>query len=600
MTHSDAAKCLDYESDSVIIQRPVRSDGSHYSIEFLQTDQKKALAEVLNFVRQYCEGRCENSEQLLRLTVAGVAGSGKSTWINTLVSTLRKMFPNDHSVSVFAPTGSAAFNAGGETIHRGFGMSSRGNVLELDAIRSNRLISKFRTMMVLIFDERSMIDAETLAIVQKYMQEYAHGGNNTNHPWGGIPIIIFVGDNFQLPPIFPGAIYSLNEKEANIGSDLTPEKISLRSAGFAEFRALGGRVIKLVGEKRVNPEQATFRRILRALRCENEKDVMTEGDANRLLKLHLSHSSFSEKERRAIMSKATYVFANREPRDKLNAKMLHLLNNSENPVAMIKSLTTKKGQIVSNNKHFDQDRTPSKVLLCRNARVSLNGINPNPKIGLYHGSLGIVRDIVYESGTSPQTGHFPAYVLVEFHQYCGEAVVKDMPRCIPITPQQKRCNKGCCIRTYLPLTLAYGKTAHTFQGQNVGPLPPNRPQNAIQKIIIDPGTRSFEGKNCGLLYTCAGRGTTMGEEDDKLSSAIYFDGPHFCRSRFENLTMGANKALYKKARLRKEWVAFLNKNTTSCHRWTDEKMIELFNWANNTTIPNLKMIVDRMKQTQKE
>ena len=220
------------------------------------------------------------------------------------------MFPNDHSVSVFAPTGSAAFNAGGETIHRGFGLSSRGNVLELDAIRSNRLISKFRTMMVLIFDERSMIDAETLAIVQKYMQEYAHGGNNTNHPWGGIPIIIFVGDDFQLPPIFPGAIYSLNEKEANIGSDLTPEKISLRSAGFAEFRALGGRVIKLVGEKRVNPEQATFRRILRALRCENEKDVMTEGDANRLLKLHLSHSSFSENERRAIMSEATYVFAN--------------------------------------------------------------------------------------------------------------------------------------------------------------------------------------------------------------------------------------------------------------------------------------------------
>ena len=249
MLHSDARKCLSIESEQVAIQRPVRSDGTHYSVEFLQTDQKKALAEVLNVVRKYCEGFYVNDDKLLRLTVAGVAGSGKSTWINTLVSMLRKIFPTEQSVSVFAPTGCAAFNAGGETIHRGFSISSRGNGIDLDPTRCNRLISKFRTMMVLIFDERSMIDAETLGLIQQYMNQYAHGGMKKDHPWGGIPIIIFVGDDFQLPSIMPGAFYALDEKQALRSSDMSDEKFNLRTAGFAEFRKIGEKVITLLGEK---------------------------------------------------------------------------------------------------------------------------------------------------------------------------------------------------------------------------------------------------------------------------------------------------------------------------------------------------------------
>ena len=91
------------------------------------------------------------------------------------------------------------------------------------------------------------------------------------------------------------------------------------------------------------------------------------------------------------MDEATYVFANREPCDRLNAQMLRTLNMAGNPVAIIRSKTKNHvGRPVSNNKHFDQDRTPNKVLLCKNARVTLNGINPDPKHGLYHGSLGII------------------------------------------------------------------------------------------------------------------------------------------------------------------------------------------------------------------
>jgi hypothetical protein len=225
------------------------------------------------------------------------------------------------------------------------------------------------------------------------MQQCAHGGMNKEHPWGGIPIVILVRDDFQLPPIHPGAFYVFDQNEAETSHEMKKKThyMTARAIGFEEFKAFGRKVVYLLGEKRVNEDQDCFRRILRALRCVDESEQLTEDDTNRLLELHLSHPSFKDEERRLIMNEATYVFANREPRDRLNARMLQALNKAGNPVALIKSKTKNShGRLVSNNKHFDLDRNPNKVLLCRNARVSLNGVNPDPKHGLYHGSLGVI------------------------------------------------------------------------------------------------------------------------------------------------------------------------------------------------------------------
>ena len=53
----------------------------------------------------------------LRMTVLGAGGSGKSVVINTLVTMMRNMFKYDGVIRVAAPTGTAAFNVGGETFH---------------------------------------------------------------------------------------------------------------------------------------------------------------------------------------------------------------------------------------------------------------------------------------------------------------------------------------------------------------------------------------------------------------------------------------------------------------------------------------------------
>jgi ribosome biogenesis GTPase A len=128
MTIADAASCLEaYISilngnKAEDLSIPIQSDGSDYKIVDLAEDQKQALAIALYHIQEYCEGDLKTEDITMRLTVAGVAGSGKSTWINTLVSRVRKLFNNNNTVGVYGPTGSAAFNAGGETINQVLGV----------------------------------------------------------------------------------------------------------------------------------------------------------------------------------------------------------------------------------------------------------------------------------------------------------------------------------------------------------------------------------------------------------------------------------------------------------------------------------------------
>ena len=315
------------------MQIPLRSNGSEYKIEDLQSDQQESMAEVLLAIRKYCEGTQINEERVLRLTVAGVAGSGKSTWINTLVTVIRKMFPQDDVISVFAPTGSAAFNAGGETLHKGFGLQvqSANQTDGLSAKKTQYLLARFAKTLVIIIDERSMLDAATLGTAKEYMQNWAHKGSNNSHAWGGIPVIILVGDDFQLPPIMPGAFYALQpwSKPQTINGTQYERRI----AGFMEFLKFGETVVKLEGEKRVNDDQEQFKQILHAVRSEDSHLSLSDEDAEQLMRLYLSDKVYSEDEIKQIESEATYVFANKAPRDKLNSYRLKIENLKGHPVA---------------------------------------------------------------------------------------------------------------------------------------------------------------------------------------------------------------------------------------------------------------------------
>ena len=181
--------------NSTALDIPLRSDGSEYVIGDLAEDQKRALAAVVGRLKDYCSRKKKASDAVMRLTVSGVAGSGKSTWINTLVSIVRRLFNNNEAIGVYGPTGSAAFNAGGETINRGFRVPIDIKTMKINDSTQKFLLKKYSRAICLVIDERSLLEANKLGCVEYFMAQCAHGGKNPLMSWGGIPIVILVGDD---------------------------------------------------------------------------------------------------------------------------------------------------------------------------------------------------------------------------------------------------------------------------------------------------------------------------------------------------------------------------------------------------------------------
>ena len=97
------------------------------------------------------------------MTGLGCAGSGQSVLISPLVGCIRKMFNDNNSLLVTAPTGAAAYNVGGQTTHREFGVNIRVKKHEtLDKVAKENLVAKLMSVIALFFDERSLISQVVL------------------------------------------------------------------------------------------------------------------------------------------------------------------------------------------------------------------------------------------------------------------------------------------------------------------------------------------------------------------------------------------------------------------------------------------------------
>jgi len=120
--------------------------------------------------------------------VSGKAGTGKTTFIRYL----RQAY-GDHLV-VVAPTGVAALNIEGATIHSFFRFPPRVITDEdIKLVRDRKLYTK---IALLIIDEVSMVRGDVIDAIDKFLQK-----NRSNPaPFGGVQILL-VGDLFQLPPV---------------------------------------------------------------------------------------------------------------------------------------------------------------------------------------------------------------------------------------------------------------------------------------------------------------------------------------------------------------------------------------------------------------
>ena len=516
--------------------------------------------------------RIQKHQKTTCLTVSGVAGSGKSTFIKTLITTLRKMFNRKPSAEVCAPTGSAAFSAGGSTCHRFLNLPINTFNYELTEGRLKQLRDKLHSTVCLIIDERSLLSSANLALAELHVKHAAYNGRNKNKLWGGIPLVILVGDDFQLPSIDPGML-SVCDKYFKADK--------LVATGNTHFKKFAENVMVLnAGSKRQHKNQTKLLELLAKTRCENLQNQLTSQDIDYLLQYDISRTSnFTDKERQELTDKedTLFLFANKEPRDIFNAKRLKQEHSETNPVAIIRTQTRNKfGRFTTTSKHFKDSTFPIITKICRNAKVQLAGKNFRPEWGLFNGSIGKVKEIIYAKGKSPNSGDMPEFILVDFPNYKGPEFIPNHPTYVPIPAHTAECNYHCCKTTYIPLELCYAKTIHTFQGQNAGPVSQNQAPNAIGRIICDPGTKRFEGQNPGLLYTILSRATTLGE--DKMSSAVYFTGNNATKARFQNITQGIHGTTYKKVILRERWMAVLKKGIRQDNMTVKEQQ-QLIKWS---------------------
>lgn len=137
--------------------------------------------------------------------LTGKAGTGKTTFLRTLRTRSPKR------MVVLAPTGVAAINAQGQTIHSFFQLPFGPCVpgLSPNEKRSHYKMGKdkknlIRTMDLLVIDEISMVRSDVLDAVNQELRKY----RDRNKPFGGVQLLL-IGDLQQLPPVAQEREWSL-------------------------------------------------------------------------------------------------------------------------------------------------------------------------------------------------------------------------------------------------------------------------------------------------------------------------------------------------------------------------------------------------------
>jgi tetratricopeptide (TPR) repeat protein len=136
--------------------------------------------------------------------LTGKAGTGKSTFLRYITAHTKKKFV------VLAPTGIAAVNVGGQTIHSFFKLPLKPlmpddpdfaiHVLRKRMKYSSSHAKLIQKLELVIIDEISMVRADIIDFIDKILRVYS---GNMRQPFGGKQML-FVGDVFQLEPVVTG------------------------------------------------------------------------------------------------------------------------------------------------------------------------------------------------------------------------------------------------------------------------------------------------------------------------------------------------------------------------------------------------------------
>lgn len=407
-------KITEYESSKKDkLSLPLRGDGKEFTIEDLYADQKYIAYEIMKKVMEFMTSDDLTKFKPLRCTIIGKGGSGKTVLLNTITSVLRKMFLNNDVVRVAAPTGVAAFNVGGETLHRitcrGF---SKGEYKanSLSSSQFDTLVKKFRDLLVFIVDERSMLNSLLLGTTNQIVSETIYNGAMATIPesFGGLPAIVLCGDDMQLAGMGEGAFDALTSTKHG----------KMTQKGRSTFLECAETVFELKSSRRLADNNQSDRDILDAIRL--GEDVKEE-HIDKLLSLRLKviEEKHGPDVVAAIRKQSLNLYWTNAKRIDHNMRELVKVNSEDNPTAIMKAHCTGSKCPKGVNFHFKNRDVPLTCIVCRHAKVAIDGCNFFPEWALFNGSCGEVDEIVFKDGEDPNEGSLAAYIVVDFPLYCG-------------------------------------------------------------------------------------------------------------------------------------------------------------------------------------
>lgn len=132
--------------------------------------------------------------------LTGRAGTGKTTLVR------RFMDMAGEDAAIVAPTGVAAMNAGGQTIHSFFRLPPR--LISPGDVKRLRHAKVIRALKTLVIDEISMVRADLMSAIDLSLRL----NRGIEEPFGGVRVIA-VGDLAQLPPVVQGEVAQYLDEE---------------------------------------------------------------------------------------------------------------------------------------------------------------------------------------------------------------------------------------------------------------------------------------------------------------------------------------------------------------------------------------------------
>lgn len=415
----------------------------------------------------------ETAERFVKWTgrsvfLTGKAGTGKTTFLRYMTETVGKRFV------VLAPTGVAAINAGGSTIHSFFQLplcpylpDVKELVTEYQMPEKYRSLKKervkiIRTLDLLIIDEISMVRADLLDAVDMTLRRY----RRNDKPFGGVQLLM-IGDAQQLSPV-------VRENERHYMAQVYPSPYFFHSKALQKLDYV---TIELQKVHRQKDER--FLEILNAIR-ENRTDQKT------LDSLNARVNAFSGNDEEDVIRLTTH----NAQADEVNARKL-----AELPGEAYEFAADIDGDFPENIYPADEVLTLKKGAQVMFIRNDSNGEYYNGKIGKIEeiGPGGVVSVADSDGGLVTV-----APVDWENSQYVLDEETKEIRQSIAGTFRQ------------IPLRIAWAITIHKSQGLT------------FDKVIIDAGAAFAFGQVYVALSRCRSlEGISL--DTPVRSSSIYSD-----------------------------------------------------------------------------